>query len=296
MTTTGLRLLSAARDGAETLRNTVAACLGEATDRRPRQDAHRAVVIAGIGTTAPHALNGQLLRDALDHANIALQDTTAYPSPDALLADHRWDLALVLSPWKRQVSAQTDALTSSAHRTGVVDTLVRDHEGHTLGVNTNSWAAQAAMETVTGGQTPTAVLVLGSGGSAHSVALGCRRAWPHTRLVGSARNAADLAEWAASFDAETATPAAVPGFFTHSAPTLIVNTTTWGETEASESAPFAFAFEQLLAPGNSYFDLNNRVSALQLTALRNGLSVMSGTFMQRATNACRAALLTRSTT
>lgn len=292
MTISALLLLDPTGDGAATLRATVSHCLLEVPGRQVHEDTHQPVVIAGIGTTAPHALNGQLLRDALACEEVSLRDATVRSGPDALLADDGWDLALVLSPWKRRVSGHVHSLAASARRTGVVDTLVRDREGHALGVNTNSWAAQAAMETVTGGQAPTSVLVLGSGGSARSVALGCRRAWPHTRLVGSARNADDLAEWAHSFDAETATPSAVTGRFTDAAPTLIVNTTTWGETDASEAETFAFAFKQLLAPGNAYFDLNNRVSALQLAALHGGLSVMSGTFMQRATNACRAALLT----
>jgi shikimate dehydrogenase len=71
---------------------------------------------------------------------------------------------------------------------------------------------------------------------------------------------------------------------------LLINTTTWGETDASEEAPLMFDFPRLLSPGNQFFDLNNRVSALQTSALHAGMNVMSGTFMQRATNACRAAL------
>ncbi|MDX6328221.1 MAG: shikimate dehydrogenase, partial [Streptomycetaceae bacterium] len=78
-------------------------------------------------------------------------------------------------------------------------------------------------------------------------------------------------------------------------PSLIINTTTWGETDASEAGEFAFPFEGLAAPGNGFFDLNNRTSSLQATALRAGMNVMSGTFMQRVTNACRAALLKAAT-
>ena len=65
----------------------------------------------------------------------------------------------------------------------------------------------------------------------------------------------------------------------------------WGETDASETGDFAFPFERLAAPGNGFFDLNNRTSSLQTAALQAGMNVMSGTFMQRVTNACRAALL-----
>ncbi|MGW4800312.1 hypothetical protein ACWEPC_48645, partial [Nonomuraea sp. NPDC004297] len=106
------------------------------------------------------------------------------------------------------------------------------------------------------------------------------------RLAGSARDAAALAAWAGEYDADAVAPADLDR-----PADLIVNTTTWGETEDSERHPFAFPFEAIAAPGGRLFDLNNRTSALQGLALRAGMSVMSGTYMQRVTNACRAALV-----
>ncbi len=291
-----ISLLDTGGDGAGTVRNAVMRCLDEVRTIVPdagggtRTCGGALAVIAGIGTTAPRALHGALLLDALTAADVEIADSVAFPDPAALLADSSWDLALVLSPWKQEVAGLIRDHTGSAARTGVVDTLLRSGDV-TTGVNTNSWAAQAAMETVLGGRTPSGVLVLGAGGSSNSVALACRRAWPGAQLIGSARDATALASWAARFGAEPVTPDVLKARFAEAAPALVVNTTTWGETDDSEQQPFVFDFGELTAPGNSYFDLNNRVSALQTAALRAGMNVMSGTFMQRVTNACRAALL-----
>ncbi|MGW5384980.1 hypothetical protein [Nocardia sp. NPDC003963] len=296
MTEAQISLLDSGGDGTATLRNAVRQCLGEVreggigADTSTETCGGSLAVIAGIGTTAAGALRGALLLDALAARDVELADTVHHPDPAALLADRGWQLALVLSPWKQQVATQLAALTGSAARTTVVDTVVRG-AGGPIGVNTNSWAAQAAMETVLGGRTPADILILGAGGSSNSVALGCRRAWPGARLFGSARDADALAGWTGRFGAEAVAPGDLKALCAEQAPALIVNTTTWGETEDSENRPFAFDFAELVRPGNCYFDLNNRVSTLQTTALRAGMNVMSGTFMQRVTNACRAALL-----
>ncbi|WP_326829215.1 hypothetical protein OIE13_33695 [Streptosporangium sp. NBC_01810] len=244
-----------------------------------------AASLAGIGTTAPHAVSGGLLHDAMERLEIKVTSALAYPSPDDLVAAGDWDLALVLSPWKKAVSELVTEITPTASATGVIDTIVRNG-GYLTGVNTNGWAAWAAMDTLLAGHDPAGVLVLGSGGSAGSVAHAVRRAWPRARLVGSARDAAALAAWAERYGAEAVAPADLDR-----PADLIVNTTTWGETEDSERNPFAFPFEAIAAPGGRLFDLNNRTSALQGMALRAGMSVMSGTYMQRVTNACRAALV-----
>jgi len=282
-------VLSDDGDGARTIDNAVEHCVAELRGTGPAMSGSGPATVAGIGTTAPHALKGALLLQAMARAGVDLASTVPYDDPAALLADPQWDLALVLSPWKQTVAAQLDAFTDSASRTGVVDTIIRGASGP-IGVNTNSWAAQAAMETVMGGRAPASVLVLGSGGSSNSVALGVRRAWPDTRLIGSARNPAALGEWAKRFGAASIRPSDLAGHRGVSS-SLIVNTTTWGETTASEESPFMVEINDLLAPGNGYFDLNNRISSLQTAALDAGCNVMSGTFMQRVTNACRAALL-----
>lgn len=288
---TRMTLLEA--DGAATIRAAVAQCIDEVRSVAAELSSGSAgpdpTVIAGIGTTAAHALKGRLLHDALLAEKVDLAGTVHFDSPVELLGDSRWSLALVLSPWKQEVAPAIPTLTPSAAQTGVVDTIVRGAEG-AVGVNTNSWASQAAMETLMGGRTPESVLVLGSGGSSNSVALACRRAWPQARLIGSARNTEALSTWARRFGAESSSPAALAELLGDESPTLLVNTTTWGETDVSEDAPFAFDLGRLTSPGNQFFDLNNRVSALQTSALQAGMNVMSGTFMQRATNACRAAL------
>jgi shikimate dehydrogenase len=69
----------------------------------------------------------------------------------------------------------------------------------------------------------------------------------------------------------------------------VVNTTTIGETD--DATPPAFDLASAFAPGVRYFDLNNRTSALQSTALAAGCAVLSGALMQRVTNALRVALL-----
>jgi shikimate dehydrogenase len=295
VTTPQVSLLSGAGDGAETTRRAVNRCQEESGLRAPEEGSVRPpAVIAGIGTTAAHALQGRLLLDALAREHVELGRAMPFGDPEALIANTGWDLALVLSPWKKAVAERMDSLTISATATGVIDTIVRDC-GRSVGVNTNCWAAQAAMETVMGGRSPDSVLILGSGGSSNSVALAARRAWPHVRLAGSARNSAALAEWALRFGADGIAPADLLGEFGAAPPSLIINTTTWGETDASEAGEFAFSFEELAKPGNGFFDLNNRTSSLQTAALQAGMNVMSGTFMQRVTNACRAALLKATT-
>ncbi|TKA10130.1 hypothetical protein [Actinacidiphila oryziradicis] len=295
MTTSQVSLLSGASGGAQTTRRAVNRCQEESGLRAPEEGSVRPpAVIAGIGTTAAHALKGRLLLDALAREHVELGQAIPFGDPETLIDNTGWEVALVLSPWKKAVAERMDSLTASATETGVVDTIVRDR-GRSVGVNTNCWAAQAAMETVMGGRSPESVLILGSGGSSNSVALAARRAWPHARLAGSARNSAALAEWAFRFAADSVAPADLLGEFGSAPPSLIINTTTWGETDASEAGEFAFPFEGLAAPGNGFFDLNNRTSSLQATALQAGMNVMSGTFMQRVTNACRAALLKAAT-
>lgn len=71
----------------------------------------------------------------------------------------------------------------------------------------------------------------------------------------------------------------------------MVNTTTWGETEASEAEPLGIDLGGVLKAGVRVFDLNNRVGALPVQALSSGCAVLSGGLMQRVTNASRAALL-----
>ncbi len=154
-----------------------------------------------------------------------------------------------------------------------------------LGVNTNSWALAGAVCALLPGVAAPRVLILGAGGTTRSALLGLGRARPDAQLFVSARRAEAVTELTARFAVTGVKPADTPEI----AATVIVNSTTWGETAESEASPFGFPLERLLRPGGVLLDLNNRRSRLQEAALAAGCAVMSGTLMQRITHACRAA-------
>ncbi|MCU1491958.1 MAG: hypothetical protein JWM85_3363 [Acidimicrobiaceae bacterium] len=245
--------------------------------------------VAAIGTTAPKALQGTLLAKAMGEEGFTRRSATPWPGPAELFADASWQLGVVLSPWKREVGMGCALLAASAAATGVVDTVLRSPKG-TVGFNTNTWAAQCALEVLLGATTPERVLLLGAGGSSRSVALAVRRAWPACALVVAARSVHSAEELAGAFGGEVLEGAAARPDWDNGWD-VVVNTTTWGETDASEQEPFAIDLAGVFVPGGRLFDLNNRISALQHQALADGCAVVSGGVMQRVTNACRAALL-----
>ncbi|MBL7498047.1 hypothetical protein I6A84_12110 [Frankia sp. CNm7] len=256
------------------------------------------VAIGAIGTTARHAVGSPMLASAVTAAGLSLGAARPFADPDALVADPDWTLGVVLSPWKRDVAARLGQLSASAAATGVVDTVLRPPAGSStgaaartapIGLNTNSWAAQAVLELLAAGRTPASVVLLGAGASARSVALAVRRVWPAAPLLVSARSATAAGELAALAGAEAAAPADLPDALGGQLPTIVINSTAWGETADSEAHPFPFPTEALLGPGSGFFDLNNRLSDLQARALAAGCTVNSGTLMQRATHAARAA-------
>jgi hypothetical protein len=67
----------------------------------------------------------------------------------------------------------------------------------------------------------------------------------------------------------------------------IVHATTVGERD--DATTLDASVETALAPGVRLFDLTNRLSALQTTALKRVCVVVSGNLMQRITNTLRAA-------
>ncbi len=245
----------------------------------------RGVAVAGIGTTAPKAVRGALLAEALADRGYTIGSATPHASPAELMADPTWQLGVVLSPWKREIGAHCDHLAPSAKKTGVVDTVLRTGGG-SVGFNTNTWAAQSALEFVLGGTEPESVLLLGSGASARSVALAVRRAWPECQILVAARSVEGAEALAGEFPGLAARE---PG---SGSPDVVVNTTTWGETEPSEAEPMGIDLDGVFQPGCAFFDLNNRVGSLPLQALQAGCAVISGAVMQRVTNASRAALVT----
>jgi shikimate dehydrogenase len=248
------------------------------------------VTIAGIGTIAPRSVKSELLAAAVAEAGFHIEATAAWADADQLFDDSTWQVGVVLSPWKQEIGARCESLAPSARDTGVVDTVLRSPAG-TMGFNTNTWAAQTALEVVTGGRTPDRVLLVGSGASTGSVALAARRTWPASELVITARSAAPAMALADRFGGRFV-PA--PEIADSAADTyqVVVNTTTWGETDASEAEPFGIDLAAVFAPGVALFDLNNRIGSLPQQAMAAGCLVVSGAIMQRVTNACRAALLT----
>lgn len=247
------------------------------------------VGIAAIGTTAERAVKGELLPLAIRAAGYIPGGATAWSTPDELFADPGWTLGVVLSPWKRDIGARCERLAHSARTTGVIDTVLRSGLG-TVGFNTNTWAAQTALEVLAGGRTPARVLLVGAGASARSVAQAVSRAWPQAELVVAARSASQAAALADQFPVRLASMLD-PAELRDGGCQVVVNATTWGETDASEQEPFGVDLGGILVAGVRLFDLNNRIGSLATQALAAGCVVQVGGLMQRVTNACRAALL-----
>jgi shikimate dehydrogenase len=245
--------------------------------------APRPPVLAAVGTLAARALASPMLRERLALADVAPADYRPYDDPGALLAAPGWALALVLSPHKRTVPPLCAALAPAAAATGVADTLLRVGD-RTIGVNTNVYAAAAALRELAGGGGAERALIAGTGASARSIAEALARTFPGAEIGVVGRRP----ERAASVVAELGLGRMVaePAEF---APDLVVNTTTVGETD--DATPPAFDLGAAFAPGVRYFDLNHRVSTLQTQALAAGCVVMSGALMQLVTNALRVELL-----
>jgi shikimate 5-dehydrogenase len=123
------------------------------------------------------------------------------------------------------------------------------------------------------------VLLVGTGASARSVAYAISRWYPLARVGVYGRSlerATRLAETmsTAQFDLITA-----PARF---GADVVVHATTVGE--ADDSITIGPEVEVALVAGVRVFDLTNRLSALQSSALARGCIVMSGNVMQRITN------------
>lgn len=240
--------------------------------------------VAAVGTTAAQALNSALLMEALTSQRLCATSAQPYSTLSDCVSDAScWDLGLVLSPFKSDASSICTDLSPSARDTAIVDTvLVR--RGRLLGVNTNSWALAEALAVVLHERSPEHVLLLGAGATARSAVLGLTRRWPACRITVSARRDDTARELAERFGASYVSPEDTADV----GATIVINATTWGETEKSEMILFRYPIDRLLRPGTTLLDLNNRLSALQTRALTAGCVVLSGTLMQRMTHACRA--------
>ncbi|MDH3020532.1 MULTISPECIES: hypothetical protein [Gordonia] len=263
----------------------VAACLeNELSVAVVKSNVARTVDVLALGTTAGRAAKSQMLDAALAGQNLSIATTDVTTVPGEAFVEPTWDLGLVLSPFKAEVGAHANRLTPSAARTGIVDTLLRTSTG-VVGLNSNSWALAAAGEVLLRGLDRPRILVLGTGGTTHSALLGLARAHPDAELFVSGRRPEATCRLAERYGVTAVAPADTAEV----EPSVVINATTWGETDESEASPFGFPAGELFAPGRILFDLNNRHSALQIQALAAGCAVMSGTLMQRITHACRAA-------
>ncbi len=248
----------------------------------PVPTASGAIRLAAVGTIAPRAVASPRLAGVFGAVGVTLAASEALDGPDELFARPDWQLALVLSPFKQQVASHCQELGPSATASGVVDTVIRAN-GRNVGLNTNTWAAQAALRALVGGDQVGEAVVLGTGSSTRSVVMALRREWPKAHVAILGRRPQEVARLAGACGVE-AWSAGRPR------PRVVVNTTTYGETDESEQAPFSLDLEAVLGPGTGYFDLNNRVGALPRLALAWGCTVMTGTFMQLTTDAIRASL------
>lgn len=281
------------RPGDDIARAAVAAFLSTEIGTRPSSspaEGGRSVVFTGLGTVAHRTMTGAAFAHVMATAGVRFEVIEGAPTPAELLAQPTWDIALCFSPWKEPVAAQLPDLTETAQLTGAVDTVLRRGEQN-IGININTWAAQAALESAFFGSVPASVLILGSGASARSVGLAVRRAWGlRTELTISARNVQTRRAVADRLGARSTDPTDLPAQYETRSPAVVVNCTAWGETADSERAPFPFQLPTLLTAGSTFQDLNNRVSGLQIAALESGARVLSGTSVRDINNACRAAL------
>ena len=239
--------------------------------------------LAGVGTIAPSAVRSPALHAAAAAAGVELRVACAHTTVGALVADTRWDLAVVLSPTKRDAVHAVDACGPSAREAEVVDTVLRTPAG-LIGLNTNVDAAGAAITRCVVPARCGLVAILGTGASARSVAVACRRWLPDAEVVLVGRSAERTAATAAALGLTAGSGAGAD---------VVVNTTSWGETEASDAEPVGIDVEPLLAPGTVVFDINNRVSALKRMALERACAVVPGTLMQRLVNGLRIAVARR---
>lgn len=233
------------------------------------------VAIAAIGTMADYALSSI---DSLAQAKHINCRGTTHRDLDELLADPRWQLAQILSPFKASATEACNRLSHQAARLGVVDTLVRAG-GLLHGLNANSYAIAAASTYMPHGVT----LVVGTGATAASALAGLSTDGDRTLfVVGRSYSKAQ----AVASSVHAGSPLRD---LRDCHPDLIVHATTVGEQNDADS--LTPALDQQLRPGVGFLDLNSRVSVLQRSALHSGCIVAGGAVPQALTNGMRLSLL-----
>jgi len=240
--------------------------------------------ITAIGSVAKKALSSPLLREHLAARGIVPAEPRPRADPEDLSRKGDWSLALVLSPYKREVRGLCDSLTPAAERSGVIDTILQDESGRRFGINTNVFGAAHAIAHLMGGARPKRCLVLGTGASARSCAVALRALYDEPEIGVIGRSPDRTSKIATEFSI------ALVEDVEDYAPDLLINTTTVGETTDGD---LDYPMEEALVAGVRFFDLNNRTSDLQKTALARGCVTISGVTMQLSVNALRAHVLRR---
>lgn len=240
--------------------------------------------ITAIGSVAAKALSSPLLREHLTVRGIEAGETRPCADPEDLSRREDWSLALVLSPYKREVCDLCDSITPAAEHSGVIDTILQDESGRRFGINTNVFGAAHAITRLTGGGWPGRCLILGTGASARSCAVALHTLYDKLEVGVIGRNLDRMAKIATEF------PLVPVEDVEDYAPDLLINTTTVGETMDSD---LDYPMKEALVAGVRFFDLNNRTSDLQKTALARGCVTISGVTMQLSVNALRAHVLRR---
>lgn len=253
----------------------------DSTETPSLQRQESATSLTAIGTVAPKALNSQLLSEAFSARGLQPFYVGPFSGFEGLSANQDWTLGLVLSPYKLAACEICDALAPAAERSGVVDTILRSEDGKVYGFNTNIFGALRVISLLTGGAAPNRCLILGTGASARSCIVALRLLYEDTEVGVKGRDIDRTSGMANKFS--VATVEDISGYD----PELTINATTVGESEDSDPS---YSVEDVLRPGNRFFDLNNRTSKLQHTALSQGCVTASGVMMQISVNFLRARL------
>lgn len=237
--------------------------------------------LTAVGSVAAKALESPLLKEHFAERCLERKSLGPCASVEELSGREDWSLALILSPYKQTVGAMCDFLTPSAEKTGVVDTLLRGGDSRLYGVNTNVFGAMHAIGFLLGGAEPERCLILGTGATSRSCVVALRDLFEAPQIGVKGRNLEGTFSFASSFSLM------VVDDIKHYEPDLIINATTVGETT---DATLDYPVEDALKMGTRFFDLNNRTSGLQTTALSRGCVTISGIIMQRLVNTLRAYL------
>lgn len=240
--------------------------------------------IAAAGSSAKAVLANPLLNDAFKTCGVEPADFAAYQTCEELVADKRWNLALVLAPCKPAAYELTrNHLTPAAVATHVVDTIVRTGD-ELLGVNTNSHAAGWAIQQLMGTLIPKQILVAGTSATARSVVIALHRLYSDSRIfiVGrSAQKAQAVIDICKA--GETVQDIHSQTY------DLVVHATSVGN--AGDAQQLDYPLEDTFRPGTRFFDVIIGHTYLQQAALSKGCVVTSGAAMQHAASVLRAGLL-----